>query len=92
MKQDNQEKEIKYNLDPKVYPTLYFIPQQSRQFCDTVAEPTIFTGLHFFANIAVSKSCHLLLFYPIRKRKKNRKKPFVENILSTWVDYRKGRC
>ena len=40
-------KQFKNDLDPKVYPTLYFISQQSRQFCDTVAEPTVNTGLCF---------------------------------------------
>ena len=39
-------KKFKSDLDPKVNP-LYFIPQQSRQFYDTVAEPNVFTGFHF---------------------------------------------
>ena len=41
----------KYDLDPKVTP-LSNIPQQSRQFCDTVGELT--WGFAFvFANVAV---------------------------------------
>ena len=45
----------------------------------------------FSQNVAVSKSSHRLLFHPIGKEKSIEKKSFFE-ILSTGVDYRKGRC
>ena len=58
-----------------------------------MAEPTVNTGLHFvFANVAVSKSRHRLLFHPTKEKEKEQKKPFFEMFLSTGVDYRMGRC
>ena len=62
------KKEIKIVLkwtNSKVTPYFFTYPQQSRQFCDTVKEPTINTGFAFvFANVSVSKSLHRLFFYP----------------------------
>ena len=52
--------------------------------CDTVAEPTVNTGLRLvFANVAVSKSSHRLLFHLTKEKEKEQKKPFSRIFLST---------
>ena len=51
--------------------------------CDTVAEPSVNTGLYFlFANIAVSKSRHRLFFYPTKERVKRTEKDLFSIFLS----------
>ena len=52
--------------------------------CDTVAEPTVNTSLHFvFANVAVSKIRHRLLFHPTKEKGKEQKKKHFFKSLST---------
>ena len=59
-------------------------PQQSRQFCDTVAELDCFRKMLVcilrlcLQNVAVRKSRHRLLFSPTRKGQKHNKIPFQD--------------
>ena len=86
-------KQFKNDLNPKVNPTLYFVPSiVARSVIRWQNRLLILVCVFCSQNVAVSKSRHRLLFYPIGKRKKNRK-TFFEMFLSTGgVDYRKGRC